>query len=99
MTDQSHSFLTEADRAALANIEHRATVRQIASQVCAETGTSYAEVMGSNRAACLCRVREVIYYMATREGFSSPQIGRVFRRDHTTILSGLRNEQKRRGEA
>ena len=99
MTVQSHDFLTDADRAAIANIGNRATVREIARQVCAETGTSYAAVMSSNRAAYLCRVREVIYYMAHREGFSLPQIARVFRRDHTTILSGLRNEKARRGEA
>ena len=98
MTIQSHSFLTDADRAAISNITSRATVRQIAQQVCEVTGANYAAIMGPNRAAHLCRVREVIYYIATREGFSLPQIGRVFGRDHTTILSGLRNEKARRGE-
>ena len=99
MTIHSKTFLTDTDRDAIARIVSGSTVREIARQVCTETGASYAAIMSSNRAAHLCRIREVIYYMAYREGFSLPQIGRVFRRDHTTILSGLRNERARRGEA
>lgn len=60
---------------------------------------SYNELLGPSRRAELCRLRERIYYEAARYGFSLSQIGRVFNRHHTSILNGLRNEQKRRGEA
>lgn len=99
MTIQSHSFLTEGDRAAIADIGKRATVREIARQVCEETGHSYAAVMGKSRLAADCRVRELVCYIANRNGVPLAQIGRILRRDHTTIMHAVRNEKARRGEA
>lgn len=99
MTYQAHSFLTEADRAMIAAIKGRAHIRAIAKHVCAEAGMKIPDIMGRSREAHLCRVRELIWFIAHENGVSLPQIGRVFGRDHTTILNGLRNEKARRGEA
>ena len=99
MTYQSHSFLTDADRAQIRDIHKRASIRQITREVCEEAEIPVCLVLGPGRDAHLCRVRETIYDIATRHGFSLTQIGRVFQRDHTTVMSGLRNIRKRRGEA
>lgn len=99
MTMQGPIALNEVERAAIERITARATVRAIVRQVCAETGHSYAEITGPSHKAALCRVREGIYVRAQDQGFSLPQIGRVFRRHHTTILHGIRNAKSRKGEA
>ena len=99
MTVQTPIILTDADRAIIAAIKDRATICAIAKQVAAETGVKLPDIMGRSRLAYLCRIRELIWFIAHENGASLPQIGRVFNRDHTTILSGLRNEKRRRGEA
>lgn len=99
MTVQTPITLTDADRAIIAAIKDRAAIRAIAKKVAAETGTRMPDIMGRSRLAYLCRIRELIWFIAHQNGASLPQIGRVFNRDHTTILSGLRNERNRRGEA
>lgn len=101
MTMQSPiGFMTPADRiAADAMNNPRATVRAIAKEVCDYTGHSINSVMGKSRLASDCRVRELVCYIAHRQGMSLPQIGRALHRDHTTILSAVRNERARRGDA
>ena len=99
MTIHPTITLTEADRAIIAAIKDRATTLAIAKQVSAETGVRLADIMGRSRLAYLCRIRELIWFIAHENGASLAQIGRVFGRDHTTVMSGIRNERKRRGEA
>lgn len=77
----------------------RPSIREMVVIVSATHLKPYKDLLGPSRRAELCRLREQIYYEAARHGFSLPQIGRVFNRHHTSILSGLRNEQRRRGEA
>lgn len=96
MTVQSPIILTDADRAIIAAIKDRASIRAIAKQVCAETGLRMPDIMGRSRMAHLCRARELMWFIAHENGASLPQIGRVFGRDHTTILHGIRNEKRRR---
>ncbi|WP_103173750.1 helix-turn-helix domain-containing protein [Paracoccus sp. SY] len=98
MTMQTSIFLTDADRAAIQLIKQRSKVRAIAKQVCDETGMDYALVMGRCREAHICQVRHLIWAIAQQNGASLAQIGRVFNRDHTTILSGIQSEKRRRGE-
>lgn len=100
MTIQSHSFMTDADKLAADRMNNpRATVRAIAQEVCEWTGHSLAAVMGPSRLAHDCRVRELVCYIAHRNGMSTPQIGRALHRDHSSIVSAIQNERKRRGEA
>ncbi len=98
MTHLGLIHLTETDRLAIAAIRGRATIRQFARNVCAEAGVSIHIVMGRNRTPAICRLRELIWYRAHAEGYSLNQIGQVFGRDHTTVMHGIRNEQRRRGD-
>lgn len=70
------------------------SIREMTRQACAETGQPIPEIMGKSRKAELCRVRERIWLRAHEAGFSSAQIGRVFKRDHTSILHGIRNARQ-----
>ena len=90
-------ILTQADKASL-NAQ-RVTVREIARQIAVETGIEPAVIFGRSRKANDCRVRDLVCYIARRHGMSYPRIGMALGRDHTTIISAVRNEQRRRGEA
>ena len=92
------SSLSPADFRAMA-LAPRQTILSIVGDVCRRSGHNPFHVMGKSREADICRVRELVCYKAYREaGMSYPQIGRVLRRHHTTILHAVRNEAKRRGE-
>lgn len=71
------------------------SIRQITREACAATGQPIPDIMGKSRKAALCRVRERIWLQAHEAGFSSVQIGRVFKRDHTSILHGIRNARQK----
>lgn len=70
------------------------SIREMTRETCAATGQPIPEVMGKSRRAELCRIRERIWLRAYEAGFSSVQIGRVFKRDHTSILHGIRNARQ-----
>lgn len=76
----------------------RVTVRQIAAEVCSHTGNSVHAVMGRSRVPHVCRVRELICYIAHQRGLTLSQIGRALRRDHSTIKHAIENEVRRRAE-
>ena len=98
MTHLGPIHLTEADRLAIAAISTCSPIRQFTLDVCSDAGVEAYIVMGRNRTAAICRLRELIWYRAHAEGYSLNQIGRVFGRDHTTVMHGVRNEQRRRGD-
>lgn len=90
--------LTEAERAAISQFRPRVSVRRIATEVAEIMGLPVERIMGRDKKAEACRVREVVCYLARQRGMSFSQIGRDLGRDHTTIISAVRNEQRRRGE-
>lgn len=98
MTMQSPIHLTDADRAAILAIKERSAIRAIAKRVCQETGLDYSLVMGRCRETQFTQARQLIWSIAQQNGASLAQIGRVFNRDHTTIMSGIQSEKRRRGE-
>lgn len=53
-----------------------------------EAGVTVAQILGPQRALAPFRWRAM--KRAHEAGFSLPQIGRAFNRDHTTVLHGLR---------
>ena len=95
MTDQSHTFLTEPEIQSIRAITNRASIRQMAKEAAAAAGVRFEDLIGPSRRADLCRIREVVYGSARRHGYSTTQTARVFRRDHTTIINGLRNLDRR----
>lgn len=97
MTAPVHSFMTDADKRSADRLNPaRATVRAIAKEVCGWTGHSFNAVMGRSQMADDCRVRDLVCFIAHRNGMSLPMIGRAFGRDHSTILLAVRREQARR---
>jgi len=70
----------------------------IIDEVGAETGFSPAQIRGRGRQAALAEARQMVMYIAHNQGLSSAEIGRAMRRDHTTVLHGIKAEKARRGE-
>lgn len=95
----SEPFMDQVDLTTIGTLtEPRVTVRQIAIEVCSHTGNSVHAVFGRSRAAHVCRVRELVCYIAHRRGLTLSQIGRALRRDHSTIKHAIDNEVRRRAE-
>lgn len=67
-----------------------AGIRLIAYRVSQETGYTLKELRGKARYAPLVRARWECFVRCRAEGYSMPEIGAFFRRDHTTVLHGLR---------
>lgn len=60
-------------------------------RVCKLTGVSLHELTGPGRLGYVCRARFALMRVASKKGYSTPQIGRALGgRDHTTILHGLK---------
>lgn len=57
------------------------------------------ELLGSDRLASVCMARFHLWsILRSRTGFSFPQLGRIFGRDHTTIMMGVRKYESQSGE-
>lgn len=71
------------------------TIASIAATVAAEAGLTRAQLMNENRRPAT-HVRQEAWRRAYATGrFSLTQIGRVFKRDHTTIHYGIRRATER----
>jgi len=51
-------------------------------------------IMGMTRHAKYARPRQIAYYLCVRIGYSLTTTGRLFRKNHATILYGIRNVQE-----
>lgn len=54
-------------------------------------GLTKAEILGRRRSQNIAEARAVAYFLVRKYGLSLPAIGRIFGRDHSTILSGIRS--------
>jgi len=72
--------------------------KHIIMEVAIAHGVSYDDILGRSRARHLVAARhEAIYEVRKRRPhLSLPQIGRIFKRDHTTILHALRRMMQAR---
>lgn len=61
-------------------------IRAIVAAVSHQTGIPQAEILGQSRVRDVAKARQAAMALARRQGYSYPQIGRVFQRDHTTII-------------
>ncbi len=73
-------------------------IAAIVAEVSEATGISATDIMGTRKWAQISAARQMVYYIAHRNGMSLPEIGRAFGRDHTTVLHGINAEKARRGE-
>ena len=53
------------------------------------SGFTVEELTGPGRTYKLAHMRQYGMLLAYRAGYSAPQIGAVFNRDHTTVLHGI----------
>lgn len=69
-------------------------VRKAVVIVSAATGIPQELIEGHNREPNVAMARHVACWLARKEGFSYPQIGREIRRDHATVISSVRNVEE-----
>lgn len=74
--------------------------REIIRQVCVRTGVTWAEMSGRSHQRRIAHARqEAMYAIRMHLGWSTPCIGALFGRDHTTCMHAIRAVEKRLGEA
>jgi len=65
--------------------------RHIIAEVAKETGISVADILGPRRLAPVAAARRIAMQRIRNElGYSYPQIGRMFDRDHSTCIWACR---------
>lgn len=81
--------------------DHRRPVPDIVAEVLADyPGTTWADVKSLRRTRELVAPRQacMVAVYDERKDLSLPQIGRLFNRDHTTVLHAVRKIKAQRGE-
>lgn len=74
------------------------TIKQIIQEEAKAAGVSYETLIDYNNTLRVIAVRRKAMYRAHKETDKTyTQIARVFKRDHTTIISGIRYEERRIG--
>lgn len=63
--------------------------RSILEDVSLQTGIAYYDIMSRSRRAEFVRARRKIYVRLRAVGASYSEIGRLMRRDHTTVMHAL----------
>lgn len=63
-------------------------VRTILNAAARATGLGVSTILGSSRKRSCCATRAAVVYLArTRTGVSYPELGRILRRHHTSVLN------------
>ena len=65
-----------------------AVVEKLIQAATAVTCLTRAQLLGPSREQHISSVRQIIMYLAIKQGKSSPVIGAALNRDHTTVLHG-----------
>ena len=75
------------------------TAKGIIEQVSNETMIPVRDLLGKKRDHPTAHARQLCFYRIRHEcNYSLPAIGRLFDRDHTTVMHGICQEEKRQGE-
>jgi chromosomal replication initiation ATPase DnaA len=92
--------LTEADIIAAQAIRFPdAGIRKIVRAVSEASGVDIDKILSPSRRAAIVMARDLVCYIAHREGYSVSTIGRcIGGRDQSTVLTAIAREQARRGE-
>lgn len=73
-------------------------VLEIVSETERVTGVSRAEILGKKRHRNIVKARWLAMQRARDIGLSYPEIGRVFDRDHTSVMHGVKSVLARQAE-
>ena len=78
-------------------MQYSKIVTQMIAEITEETGYSLAEIRSPRRQPELVRIRQELYWRIYKHtDWSLPRIGEILNRDHTTILYGIRQVEKRK---
>lgn len=73
-------------------------VREVATEVAKRRGVTFADLAGPVGSRSLSVIRhEAMYESKERTGKSFSDVGRVFRRNHATVIHGYRRHAERIG--
>jgi chromosomal replication initiation ATPase DnaA len=72
-------------------------LRLIVAATATKHGVEPKDVFGHSRRAPIARARQEVMYRARLMGKSLTEIGKLLRRDHTTIMHGIAAHMKREG--
>lgn len=73
------------------------TAKGIIEEVSNQTMIPVRDILSKKRDRPTAHARQLCFYRIRHEcNYSLPAIGRLFDRDHTTVLHGIRQETKRR---
>ncbi len=67
-------------------------IKEIMRQVSEQTGVTIAQMKGVRRYADVTAARQLVSYIALREGHSVVMIARAMNKDRTTVVVGARRE-------
>jgi len=70
-------------------------VTALQQSVATHYGYTLEELLGPRRNRTLAKARHVAMLLARQQGLSYPELGRAFRRDHSTVISGVRSVRRR----
>lgn len=91
----TRKHITEAEVAAM--FVPKAKAREVIMEVCEASGVKVAALMGRSQQRRHVWPRQVAYRALHRAGYSLSEIGRIMKRDHATIISGIRAADQRVG--
>lgn len=70
-------------------------IAEVMDVVAGHFGCGRAELLGRSRFKTIALARNIAMRLARDEGFSFPELGRAFRRDHTTVMAVCGSVAKR----
>lgn len=94
MRDAAPLHLTGADMAALRGAGGP-VFRRVVAEVAIATRVPPAAILGGSRRREVVQARDAVVALLRRAGWSSPMIGRVLGRDHSSVLTAARRHAAR----
>lgn len=91
--------LDEAELVQIRSILRRDSVRRVVEAIATRTGIPAVRIVSQSRNQACVAARHWAFFELQQAGFSLTQIGRMFKKDHTTILHGIRKHISRTGAA
>lgn len=88
-------ILSDHEMAELDAIMRRPSVSKAVSDVALKTGLTPSMIVSRSREKDVILARGEVLYKLNRGGFSLTQLGRIFHRDHTTVLAAVRKHKER----
>ena len=89
--------MSAAAQRVIANLKIRGLL-DLVNQVCVRRGVTIEELCGRGRPRSVARARHELWYLMIEHPeryYSHSEVGRLFERDPTSIMSGVRGHRRR----